>query len=167
VREIFLESDYLRSEVSMSRCFGWLAVAVAVLAPGAELGARASYIGGTRADVPNNCAGVIQATDERYFVFYAKQTSVRVPYEHIAILEYGQKVDRRYAMAVLISPIFVLSKKRQHFLTVVFTDDAGREQAMIFRVDKSDIRATLVSLEARTGRKVQFQDDEARKAGKG
>jgi hypothetical protein len=34
-------------------------------------------------------------------------------------------------------------------------------------VDKGDIRSVLVSLEARTGRKVQYQDDEARKAGKG
>jgi hypothetical protein len=38
---------------------------------------------------------------------------------------------------------------------------------MIFRVDKNDIRAALVSLEARTGQQVQFQDEEARKAGKG
>jgi hypothetical protein len=38
---------------------------------------------------------------------------------------------------------------------------------MIFRVSKNDIRALLVSLEARTGRKVTFQDEEARKAGKG
>jgi len=34
-------------------------------------------------------------------------------------------------------------------------------------VDKNDIRATLASLEARTGQKVQYQDEEARKAGRG
>jgi hypothetical protein len=38
---------------------------------------------------------------------------------------------------------------------------------MVFRVSKDDIRMLLVSLEARTGRKVEFQDDDARKAGKG
>ena len=38
---------------------------------------------------------------------------------------------------------------------------------MIFRIGKDDIRTMLVSLEARTGRKVEFQDDDARKAGKG
>jgi hypothetical protein len=69
--------------------------------------------------------------------------------------------------AVLISPLFLLSKKRQHFLTVGYSDEEGRQQAMIFRVNKDDIRAMLVSLEARTGRKVEFQDDDARKAGKG
>ena len=37
---------------------------------------------------------------------------------------------------------------------------------MVFRVDKNGIRATLVGLEARTGLKVQYQDEQARKAGK-
>lgn len=143
--------------------------AVLLLAAGAQSatqGARASYIGGTRADLTNNSGGSLAATDERYFVFYSKHTSIRIPYERISMIEYGQKVDRRYAMAVLISPVFILSKKRQHFLTVVYEEE-GREQAMIFKIDKADIRAMLVSLEARTGRKIQFQDEEARKAGKG
>ena len=43
----------------------------------------------------------------------------------------------------------------------------GSHQALVFRVDKNDIRATLVSLEARTGVKIQYQDEEARKAGHG
>jgi hypothetical protein len=34
-------------------------------------------------------------------------------------------------------------------------------------VNKNDIRQLLVSLEARSGRRVEYQDDEARKAGKG
>ena len=142
-----------------------LSVPLASLA--GEPGGRAAYVGGTLGNIPNNSSGSIQAIDEQYFVFYSKGASVRVPYDQIAAIEYGQKVDRRYAMAVLISPVFVLSKKRVHFLTVVYSDEKGREQAMIFKVDKSDIRAMLVCLEARTGRKVQFQDEEARKAGKG
>ena len=76
-------------------------------------------------------------------------------------------MDRRYLAAVVISPLFMLAKKRQHFLTVGFQDDDGRQQALVFRVDKNDIRLTLVALEARTGQQVQFQDDEARIAGKG
>jgi hypothetical protein len=61
----------------------------------------------------------------------------------------------------------MLSKSRKHFLTVGYEDRDGKQQAMVFRVDKSKIRSTLVALEARTGLKVQYQDDEARKAGKG
>jgi hypothetical protein len=139
----------------------------AALWAGHTLGAHAEYVGGTRADIPNGSGGSIEAVDEQYFVFYSKGVSLRIPYEKIDVVEYGQKVDRRYLMAVLISPVFVLSKRRQHFLTVGYTDEAGREQAVIFRVDKDHIRVMLVSLEARTGRKVQYQDVEARKAGKG
>jgi hypothetical protein len=70
-------------------------------------------------------------------------------------------------MAVLVSPLLLLSKKRQHFLTIGYTDENGRQQAMIFRIDKDHVRPVLVSLEARTGRTIVYQDDEARKAGKG
>jgi hypothetical protein len=130
-------------------------------------GSRAEYAGGTILQIPDGCSGSIQAVDEQFFVFYSKKARWRVPYDRINLIEYGQKVDRRYMAAVLVSPLFLLSKKRQHFLTVGYTDEQGRQQAMIFRVDKTDIRMILVALEARTGRRVEFQDDEARKAGKG
>jgi len=68
---------------------------------------------------------------------------------------------------VVISPMFLLAKSRKHFLTVGYTDEDGRQQAMVFRVDKNGIRAMLVGLEARTGLNVAYQDPEARKAGKG
>ena len=122
-------------------------------------GSRAEYIGGTRPDIPANNSGDINVTDQVYFLFVSKATQIRVPYERINLLEYGQKVDRRYLAAVVISPLFLLAKKRQHFLTVGFQDDDGRQQAMVFRVDKNDIRLTLVALEARTGQQIQFQDD--------
>ncbi len=130
-------------------------------------GSRAEYIGGTRPDIPSNNSGDIQVTDRVYFVFSSKHTQIRIPYERINLVEYGQKVDRRYIAAVVISPLFLLAKKREHFLTVGFQDDDGQQQAMVFRVDKNDIRLTLVALEARTGQQVQFQDEEARIAGKG
>jgi hypothetical protein len=92
---------------------------------------------------------------------------IRVPYSTITNLEYGQKVDRRYLKAILISPLLLLAKKHTHFLTVGYTDGAGKQQAMVFEVGKGEVRSVLVSLEARTGRKVEYQDEEARKAGKG
>lgn len=130
-------------------------------------GGHAEYVGGTISQIPEGCSGTIAALDEQYFVFYSKGASWRVPYDKINLLEYGQKVDRRYVAAVLISPLFLLAKKRSHFLTVGYSDEDNRQQAMVFKVGKDDIRMVLVSLEARTGRKVEFQDDDARKGGKG
>jgi len=129
--------------------------------------ANVEYVGGTSAQFSSGASGRIEVADDHYFAFYAKKAQVRVPYDRINLLEYGQQVDRRLALAAVISPLFLLSKKRQHFLTVGYEDDQGRQQALVFKVDKSGIRATLVSLEARTGLRIQYQDEEARKAGKG
>ena len=137
-----------------------------VLVAGGNKGIQAEYVGGTISQIPAGCGGTVQAADDRYFVFYSKNARWRVPYDKINLLEYGQKVDRRYIAAVLISPLFLLAKKRQHFLTVGYSDDEHHQQAMVFKVSKDDIRTMLVSLEARTGRKVEFQDDDARKGGK-
>ena len=130
-------------------------------------GSHVEYLGGTRPDIPDKNDGLIQMTDKTYFVFASHKTEVRIPYERINLLEYGQKVDRRYLAAIAINPIFLFAKKREHFLTLGFQDDDGQQQAMVFRVDKNDIRLTLVALEARTGQQVRFQDEEARLAGKG
>jgi hypothetical protein len=130
-------------------------------------GGRAQYIGGTVAALPSKSEGRLNVTDEEVLLFRTKQASVRIPYSKINTLEYGQRVNRRYIEAILISPLLLLAKKRKHFLTVGYTDEQGRQQALVFQVDKGAVRQVLVSLEAKTGRKIEFQDDDARKAGKG
>jgi hypothetical protein len=139
----------------------------AVLAFGAHAGSRAKYLGGTRADIPSNTHGVIRLSDPVYFVYISKKTEVKIPYERIDLIEYGQKVSRRYVAAVLISPLLLTAKKRKHFLTIGFKDNHGNQQAMVFRVNKDDIRTALAALEARTGERVVYQDENARIAGKG
>lgn len=148
------------------RWLGLLCFTVALLA-GNQPGSRVEYLGGTRSDIPGSNSGEIRVTDHVFFVFVSKQIEVKVPYERINLLEYGQKVDRRLLEAIIISPLLMLAKKRQHFLTIGFQDDDGQQQAMVFRVDKKDIRLTLVALEARTGQQVRYQDEEARISGKG
>ena len=135
----------------------------------APLGAttRVEYAGGTDRDLVPGVSGSIDLADDQYMALYTGKTQIRIAYTRINLLEYGQKVDRRLLLAIAISPAFLLSKSRKHFLTVGYNDETGRQQAMVFRVDKNGIRATLVSLEARTGLKIQYQDEEARKAGRG
>ena len=143
-----------------------LALTAAVLAAGG-LGGRAEYVGGTSAVFSNNAEGRLVTTHPAMLRFETKSKTVEIPYGRIHTLEYGQKVDRRYVSAILISPLFLLTKSRKHFLTVGYEDGEGRAQALIFRIGKGDVRSILVGLEARTGRKIVYQDEEARKAGKG
>jgi hypothetical protein len=155
------------------RAFAWALLVLAsgdVLPPlllAGDLGGRAQYVGGTVAGLPSKSEGNINTTDGDVFLFRWKQASIRVPYGNINTLEYGQRVNRRYVEAVLISPILLLSKKRRHFLTIGYTDEKGHQQAMVFELPKGVVRQMLVSLEAKTGRRVEYQDEEARKAGKG
>jgi hypothetical protein len=130
-------------------------------------GSVAKYVGGTVSALTIDADGTLRTTDDLFLEFRCKGRELHVPYTQVNLLEYGQNVDRRYIVAALVSPLFLLSKKRQHYLSLGYTDTEGRQQAMVFRIDKSAIRALLVSLEARTGLKVQYQDEQARKAGKG
>ena len=72
-------------------------------------------------------------------------------------------MGRRIVLAWVVSPIFLLSKAHKHFITVGYTDDDGKQQAIVLRVDKRLVRSALASLEAKTGRTVTYQDDNARK----
>jgi hypothetical protein len=126
-------------------------------------GSRVSYVGGTISGLSGRVQGIIQTTDSDVFFFRTKRIRIEVPYERINLLEYGQKASRRYALGIVVSPVLLLSKKRKHYLTIGYADEEGKQQAMVFQVDKNDVRAVVASLEAKTGRRLQYQDDEARK----
>jgi len=130
-------------------------------------GNRVLYVGGTVAGVPSHSNAEIDVRDENALSLHLRDTAISVAWSDVNNLEYGMHVDRRYLEAILISPLFLIAKKRTHFLTIGYMDSAGHEQAVVLEVSKGDIRQLLVSLEARTGRRVEYQDDEARKAGKG
>lgn len=142
-------------------------LAAAGMLLGANPGKPAEYLGGTIPQLRSQTGGRLAVTDRDFLIFTARKQEIRIPYHQINQLEYGQKVGRRIVTAIVVSPLFLLSKSRAHFLTIGYQDDEGRQQAMVFRVPKGDIRPLLVSLEARTGRRVEYQDEEARKAGKG
>ena len=125
---------------------------------------RVEYIGGTAPELAAGVPGSIALADERYLAIYAGKTQTRVPYSRVNLIEYGQQADRRLALALVISPVLLLSKARKHFLTIGYTGEDGMQQAMVFRVDKNSIRPALAALEARTGLKIQYQDEQARKA---
>jgi hypothetical protein len=130
-------------------------------------GGRVEYLGGTLAEIKAKANAQLLFTDRDAMLFCIRGETLRIPYARINVLEYGQRVDRRYIEAIVISPLLLLSKSRKHFLTLGFRDAQGGQQSLVFRVDKGDVRAVLASLEARTGRKVEYLDEQARKSGKG
>ncbi|PWT97164.1 MAG: hypothetical protein C5B51_31950 [Terriglobia bacterium] len=132
----------------------------------AEPGFHAQFVRGTLEGISAKSSARLDLTGRDALTLRSGKIELRIDYTRINSIEYGQNVSRRYAAAVLISPVLLLSKARKHFVTVGYSDVEGKQQALVFRVDKGDIRSVLASLEARTGRRIEYQDDEARKAGR-
>ena len=149
----------------MNRCLVYLLLSMAAAAAGP--GVKTTIVGGTSQEISAKSTVRIDYSGADDLVFRHARGELRVSYRKVNTLEYGQNVSRRYAAAILISPLLLLSKSRKHFVTLGYVDSEGRQQALVLRVDKGDIRSVLAGLEARTGRRVEYQDDEARKSGKG
>jgi hypothetical protein len=128
---------------------------------------NAMYVGGTVATLKGGTEGKVSTDDEKIYVFTYKGGNLSIPYDSVEALEYGQKAGRRLGLALMINPLLLLSTKRRHFLTVSYKNEDNKDQAIVFELGKDIIRVQLATLEARTGRKVEYQDDEARKSGKG
>jgi hypothetical protein len=126
----------------------------------------ALYVGGTVAGLSEKSEGRFDMTDEDVLRFMPRETGgpVAIQYAKITELEYGQKAGRRVAVAVLISPLALFSKKRNHYLTISYTDEKGKDQAAVFELGKDIVRTTLKVIETRSGKDIQFQDDDARKS---
>jgi hypothetical protein len=142
-------------------------LALSPLLQAGDMASRVLYVGGTVPGVRNKSDMRIDLLQDDALKLSVGSNSFLVPYKDVNTLEYGLRVSRRYVEAVLISPLFLVAKKKTHFLTIGYLDQDGRQQAMVLQVGKDEIRPLLVSLEARTGRRVEYQDEEARKAGKG
>ena len=154
----------------MKRAFTLLLVCVLTfqLTAFAGLGSdKTAYIGGTENQVKDGTEGTSTAKDDKIFVFDYKGGKIEIPYDQVNDLEYGQKAGRRLGLALTVSPWLLLSHKRKHFLTIGWKDAQDKQHAAVLELGKSIVRTTIVTLEARTGKKVEYEDDEARKSGMG
>jgi hypothetical protein len=68
---------------------------------------------------------------------------------------YEKTSTPRYAEAVLISPLFIFSQSKKHFLTIQYTDTVGAGQFVILHLDKKNAREAIATAEAQTGEKVE------------
>jgi hypothetical protein len=146
----------------------WTVPVIAFLIPmgavAGDSGLKTQFIGGTLPGVQSRSTALLDLTHSDSLRFCSGKTELSIPYRRIGTLEYGQSVSRRVALAVLISPMLLLSKSRKHFVTVGYEDAEGHRQALVFRVSKGDIRTVMAGLEARSGQRFAFLDDDARKA---
>jgi len=143
-----------------------LFLAFILLAPSAfPVGAnKAQYVGGT-AGIAEKAEAVLDVSGTEVVTFQWKQGKWEIPYSAVTGLSYGQHAGRRIGVAIMVSPLALFSKKRRHYLTIEYTGTEGQAQAAIFELGKDAIRTSLTILEVRTGKPMEYEDDEARKSG--
>ncbi len=78
-----------------------------------------------------------------------------VKYDSIKSILYEKTSTPRYAEALLISPLFIFSHSKKHFLTIQYTDTTGAGQFVIVHLDKKNAREAVALAEAQTGKRVE------------
>ncbi len=140
----------------------WVSIAASRPVVAAVRGDAAKYVGGT-AQLEDNTKGKLNYDDASALIFNSKKGSLKIPYATVESIEYGQKVGRRVGAAIVVSPVLLFSKKRKHYLTVNYKDAGGAEQGVVFEIGKKQVRNALTTLETKSGKKVEFESEEARK----
>jgi hypothetical protein len=156
-------------ELCMKQKLIAVALVITFIAPVAWAGLgsdKAMYVGGTVSKIPDGTEGTLSTKNEKVLIFKHGGETFEVLYDRINDLEYGQKAGRRLGVAIAVTWMALFSKKRKHYLTVGYLDKDDKQQAAVFELGKNTVRVTLASLEARTGRKVDYEDAEARNSGR-
>lgn len=127
---------------------------------GAVRGEEATYVSGTLGGIAENTAGKLDFSGQFGMMFTTKKSSKTIPYQEIASLDYGQKAIRRLPPAVGTGWVL---KKRKHYITVTFIDEAGRNQYAVFELAKAIVNSVATRLQTRSGKKLAFDSEDARK----
>lgn len=104
--------------------------------------------------------GSVAFTDAQLAFVSSKGTpELTIANPNIKNILYERTATPRYTEAVLLSPLFVFSKSKKHYLTIQYADASGGSQYAILRLDKSNYREVLAAAEATTGKKVERAEE--------
>lgn len=85
--------------------------------------------------------------------------ALTIKYDAIKNITYEKASKPRMAEAVLISPLFLLSSAKKHYMTFQYTDETGQGKYAIVHLDKKNAREAVACAEAQTGKKVEQIDE--------
>jgi hypothetical protein len=125
-------------------------------------GEEVMYVGGTISELPEATEGSANIRDPKVLTFISEKGGFEIPYSSIKTLEYGQKAGRRVGVAIVITVWALFSKKRKHFLTIGYDDSEGAPQGVVLEIAKGRAKTFITVIEARSGKKVEYESAEAR-----
>ncbi len=82
-----------------------------------------------------------------------------IPYTRVKNAVYEFSSERRWGAAVIVSPLFLLSKSKKHWFTLVCKaeKEADAEEEVVFRLDKSNYANILDTFEKSSGTKIRME----------
>ena len=98
---------------------------------------KTKYVGGTITALKEGVEGISSAKDETNFIFDYKGGQFKIPFDKITELEYGQKAGRRVAVAILVTPLALFSKKRKHYLTIPTQTMQAKSKSVCLSLEKT------------------------------
>ena len=84
---------------------------------------------------------------------------VSIPDDKIKSILYEKTSKPRYAEALLISPFFLFTHSKKHFLTIQYTDTDGQGKFAMIHLDKGNARDVVAAAEAETGKRVERAEE--------
>lgn len=93
--------------------------------------------------------------DDQLLVRHRKgdQVFATIPYVSVTELTYELSKNARIAEAILISPLFLLSSSKKHWLTIKY-QDGENPTFVLLQLDKSEYQQAVATAETKTGVKV-------------
>src|SRR5258708_6207784 len=73
----------------------------------------------------------------------------------IHAVQYERTGQPRYVAAVLISPAFLLTRSKKHYLTIEYNDPSGEAHSVIVRLNKKNARKAVATATAQTNKSVE------------
>ena len=141
---------------------GVLALETTAIPVAAQKPQEGLYVGGTVTTVPEATEGTFNITDDKKLTFSSSKGNFSIDYDKITSLEYGQKAGRRVGVAIVITVWALFSKKRKHFLTIGFQDVDNKPQGVVVEIPKGTAKKMITILEVRSGKKVEYESEEAK-----
>ena len=97
----------------------------------------------------------LEFLDKELLVKHRKDDRVyaTIPYDSVTEITYEMSKNARIAEAILLSPLFLLSSSKKHWLTVKY-QTGGESDFVLLQLDKKEYQQAIATSEVRTGKKV-------------
>jgi hypothetical protein len=114
---------------------------------------------GKKSDPVKGVVCVDPTAKEIRFVNHDGKVEFAVPAMKIKNIVYERTAKPRYAEGLLIAWPLLFTKSKSHYLTVQFENASGAGEYAIVKLDKSNYREVLATIEAHTGQKIQRSEE--------